>query len=310
LAQDKELFHRVKENSLLVSWLFLVPPGLILVIFFLIENAQQIYFREALRDGPLCKVCAFVAILTLTALNGSATTTAYLTYFCVRNGKKPPIKFALIGNLISWLIGLAFSFVYLFGNVYGPYRGIYCCVKQEFFKGLMVAEEFIVLGISVAVQTFLYTRCYFESSKHSAGSSHINTAAIALMKRGLEMISVFYFSYVLVAVDAVAIFANPHTSIWLSVLAAWLVKLEPFFHCLLLHRIFNRMQKRRAQVYPLTGQRATSDNRTITRIYHVLQWLHSNARVPSQKYAQVPKKRKKASMDKDMKEIDEKSIEK
>ena len=57
-----------------------------------------------------------------------------------------------------------------------------------------------------------------------------NTSAektsVAIMKRGLEMIGVFYLSYVLIVVDSIAIFSKKEPKILLSMFAAWMPKLE------------------------------------------------------------------------------------
>ena len=55
--------------------------------------------------------------------------------------------------------------VYLIMEKFGPFRGLYCCVKEELFDGIIVAEVFLVFGIAAAVQVFMYSR-YIEGASH------------------------------------------------------------------------------------------------------------------------------------------------
>ena len=61
------------------------------------------------------------------------------------------------------LLGLVISMVYLIMEKFGPFRGLYCCVKEELFDGIIVAEVFLVFGIAAAVQVFMYSR-YIEGA--------------------------------------------------------------------------------------------------------------------------------------------------
>jgi len=187
---------------------------------------------------------------TLTSLNGSASTISYVTYLFVKSGEMPPIEKVLGGNLLSWLAGLAIAFIYLFGRVLGPYRGLYCCVKQEYYKGILVAEMFLVLGVSASFQAFFYSSAFLECRKHPQVDISARKTSLVIVKGGLGMILIFYISYFLIAADAVAVFSSAHTSIWLSGIAACMVKLEPFWHCLLLHHILCQMRKHRTRVCP------------------------------------------------------------
>jgi len=251
LLAEKKLLLFVRGNSLLLSWVFLLPPGLLLVVVFLIENAHQIYYQENLKDGILCQFCAFSAITTLTTLHGSTTTVAYLTYVSVKTGKKPDRIVVIYGNIFSWLLGVGIGCVYLTGNVLGPYRGIYCCVKQQSFRGLLVAEMFLIFGFTALFQLYFYISAYLLAKTHQrqGNTSRTRTSSI-IMRRGLEMVSIFYLSYTLINADAVAVFSLNDPPVWLSIIAAWIVKLEPFWHCLLIHRLLKRLQKNKAKIHP------------------------------------------------------------
>jgi len=231
----------------------------------------------------------------------------------VKNGKRPATGKAMIGNVASWLAGFVFSFIYLFGDVFGPYRGIYCCVKEQDFKGALVGEMFIVFGFSAAFEGLFYIRSVMESRKLSQGNTHANQTSFIIMQRGLEMILIFYVSYVLVAVDSVIIFSRLESSIWLSMVAAWMVKLEPFWHCVLLHRILKRMRKNRARVMPYNGQGPSFKNKSSSKVNPVLQWLHSiqsSCSRPSQQYKHLSVSvRRKVSL-KDLEDKNDRSVEK
>jgi len=246
----------MKQNAFFVAYLLLLAPGVLLVAVYLFEDAKQLFNRQNLRDGKTCSFFSFIAILTVVTLNGSSTTIALATYTFTMKGKPPKMRTIMYGNLISWMIGFVVSSVYLASNVFGSYRGLYCCVKRESYDGLMVAQVFLVFGISAAAQIFFYTSSFWEARKHSQGGLNASNTAVAIMKRGLEMILVFYVSYVLIAIDAAAVFAGMETNIWISIIAAWMPKLEPFWHCFLLHRILKRMAKTLSQAHirPLNTQ--------------------------------------------------------
>jgi len=297
--RDQELFQHVKGNSLLVSWIFLILPGFLLVVVFLIENAQRIYFREALKNGASCQFSGFIAILTLTSLNGSASTVSYVTYLFVKSGKKPPIEKIIGGNLLSWLAGLGIASIYLYGGVFGPYRELYCCVEKKYYRGTLVAEMFLVFGFSAVFQVFFYTSAFLECRKFSQDNNNGDNCktSVVILKRGLEMILIFYMSYSLIAADSAAVFASSHPNIWLSGVAACMVKLEPFWHCLLLHRILNRMCKHRARVSPYNPeQQALSEKNksSSSKAISLLQCFQSKHKPTSKKYSQLSVRSKKS----------------
>jgi len=282
LCSDKNLRVFIEGNSLLISWFLLIPPGLLLVVVFLIENTHQIYFQENLQDGKLCKFCGFIAILTLTALNGSSTTISYLTYLAVKTGKKPPTGHAIYGNLLSWILGVAIACVYLTGNVLGPYRELYCCVKQDKYQGKLVGEMFMVCGVAASGQIFFYTSSYFEALKHNrAGNTSRTRTSDIIMRRGLEIVSSYWMSYLLIIIEGVIIFLTNNPPIWLTIIAAWLPKLEPLWHCLLIYRILKRILKHKAKIriHPQPQPQQNTDlnpkKSHISRVLSILQSVSS-----------------------------------
>lgn len=285
LLRDKKSRCKVKRNSLVVSWFLLLVPGFLLDLACLVENMRQIYSKERLHEGLLCKVLGFIAIFTVTSQNGASSTVAYVTYLFVKHGKTPPMNTTIFGNLLSWLMGIAIAFIYLSGNVIGPYRGIYCCVKQENYSGILVAEIFLVFAFSLGLQTFLYWRGL--SLSHSSFQLNASRTSRVVMQRGLEMICIFHTSYLLIAADAVAVFTRVQTSIWLSVVASCIVKLQPFCHCFLFHHILKKMNKKNAQVHPT---QTLSKNKARTRFSFGLQLLCSRSNI-FPKYAQISARR-------------------
>ena len=114
-----------------------------------------------------------------------------------------------------------------------------------------------------------------------------NTSAektsVAIMKRGLEMIGVFYLSYVLIVVDSIAIFNKKEPKILLSMFAAWMPKLELCLHCILLHQSIKRIQtKNNARVVPM-GNNArnsgTNGHLQLTSLYSLAQAFHTTNRL-------------------------------
>jgi len=298
--RDQDLLQHIKADSLLVSWIFFISPGLVLVIVFLVENAQRIYFREALKNGASCQFTAFIATLTLTSLNGSASTISYVSYLFAKSGNMPPLDKVIGGNLLSWLSGLAIAFIYLFGGLFGPYRELYCCVEKQYYKAILVAEIFLVFGFSALFQVFFYTSAFLECGKRfQVNNNGTCKTTLVILKSGLEMIFIFYISYFLLVADAAAVLSSSHPSIWLSGVAACMVKLEPFWQCLLLHRVLNRMCKHKARVSPYNpGQppSAVNDKSSSSKVINVslLQCLQSIYKPTSKKYSQHSVRRKKS----------------
>jgi len=256
----------------------MIIPGFLLVLVFLVENVRQIYFGEPLKEGSLCKFYAFIAIFTVTSLNGASSTVAYVTYLFVKHGKTPSKNPAIFGNLLIWLMGIVIAFVYLSGNVFGPYRGIYCCVKKEHYNGILVAEMFLVFAFSVGLQSFFYWRAFLESRRHSRSQINAGSTSLSVMRSGLEMIFIFYTSYSLIAADAVAVFSSAQTSIWLSVVASCMVKLQPFCHCILFHGILKKIHQNNAQVHPVRALSTGTMNKTRFVSRTQFQLLKSSAK--------------------------------
>jgi len=211
------------------------------------------YHNQIVSEGKLCDFFSFIAIWTVVASNGSSCTISCLTYTFCKRGKKTSLRTVFIGNACSWLLGLVISITYLIEEKFGTFRGLYCCVKEDLYDGIIVAEVFLVFGLATAIQVCMYTRCYLQALKHGElQNTSVVKTSIAIIKRGLEMIGVFYLSYVLIVVDSIALFAQREPSIWISMFAAWMPKLGPFLHCLLIHRIINRIQKKNiARVVPM-----------------------------------------------------------
>jgi len=283
IVKDKKLIKHIRGNAILVSWCFLLFPGLVLVVVFLFEDIIQIYQNEIIQEGSLCNFFSFIAIWTVVSSNGSTCTISYLTYmmFCKR-GKRGDFKTVFIGNACSWILGLVISIIYLIGGKFGPFRGLYCCVKEELYDGIIVAEVFLVFGIAVAVQVFMYSSCCLEAL--NIGELQNTSAAktsIAIMKRGLEMIGVFYLSYVLIVVDSIAIFSKKEPNILLGMFAAWMPKLELSLHCILLHQSIKRIQKKsNATVVPLGSHAKNSGSNSHLQLTSLHSFVRA-FRIPS-----------------------------
>ena len=108
ILKDKKLFKHIRGNVVLVSWCFLLVPGLVLVVVFLFEDIIQIYQNEIVHEGKLCNFFSFVAIWTVVSSNGSTCTISYLTYLFCKRGKRGDFKIVVIGNACSWVLGSFF----------------------------------------------------------------------------------------------------------------------------------------------------------------------------------------------------------
>jgi len=87
------------------------------------------------------------------------------------------------------------------------------------------------------------------------------------------MVSVFYCSWFLVFLDAAIVYSGNPPNVWTTIIAAWLAKMEPIWHCLLMNRTIKRILTKNgqmiAQVAPApcnhagpTGKRSAQTNFT------------------------------------------------
>jgi len=240
---------KIFENAILLSWCFLVVPGVLMITVYLVENFSILIHQRIPEASVTCSFYAFCAVTAVISMNGSAITIAYLTYDLVHTGKQPSHKKVFSGNLIAWVIGVSVAIAFLVEDSFGPYKGLYCCVKEEVYKSFQAGLVFGMFVFSIIVQSYLYTTAYIEVKKKednvagNVSTSASGSNAHAIMRRGIKMVVVFYVCWFLIVVDAAILCADGDLNIWVPVVGAWMAKLEPLLHTALMYKILSRFKK-------------------------------------------------------------------
>jgi len=245
-GENKKSLKEVSKNPILVAWYLLLPPNILMSVVYFIEHLSMLINGTPSTPGGLCNFVAFFAICAVVSINGSSITISFLTYRLVRDGKKPDLKIVLIGNGISWGIGLIISIIFMTGNSIGPYQGLYCCVKESEYRGFRVALIFTSFCVSLSTQAFFYFRAWhLIRGTEDGGLQSTGTvkASRVIMKRGLEMVAIFYCCWFIICVDSCIAYNGGLPSRWTSAVGAWFAKMNPVLHCLMMYRNLRRMRK-------------------------------------------------------------------
>mmetsp|Transcript_21317 Transcript_21317/g.27970 ORF Transcript_21317/g.27970 Transcript_21317/m.27970 type:complete len:416 (-) Transcript_21317:532-1779(-) len=245
---NKKTLRDIVKNPVMVAWYLLLPPNMVMTVVYFIEHARQLAMNVESQPGPLCNFVAFWAISAIASLNGASITIAFVTYRLVKDGKKPRLQVILIGNAIAWLVGLTLATIFITGNSIGPYQGLYCCVKEEEYYGFRVALIFTTFAISISSQTFFYYRSYSlikstEGGALQSSGGSARKASKVIMQRGIEMVAIFYLCWFVIALNSIIAYAGGKPNIWVSTIGAWLAKMNPLLHCLMMYRNLKRINK-------------------------------------------------------------------
>jgi len=81
-------------------------------------------------------------------------------------GDPVPDKHVVYWNVISWLFATALAAIFLGKGQLGPYKGLYCCVKETRYRGYAVAPILIVTFSAVLSMAYFYYQSY-KSIKNS-----------------------------------------------------------------------------------------------------------------------------------------------
>jgi len=263
---------KVLENPMVLSWCLLILPGVLMISVYLVQNIRNLMFHQAPETGAICNFNAFCAVTAVVTMNGSSVTVAYLTYDWAHRGKKPSYHKVLAGNFLSWMAGLTISSAFLVKDSFGPYMGLYCCVKEEVYHSFQVVLVFGLFGISVTTQSALYAKSYKEIKRREkavVSTSTESESASVIVDRAIEMVSIFYCAWLLIILEAATVFSGKELNIWIPITGAWAAKMEPLVHAILLYKVLSKMKKTATAVAPLQSP--------------IYPWLHGPQLVSSPK---------------------------
>jgi len=276
----------VLKKPVLFGWFLLFIPNFLVALVFFIQHMQILVVQMPPQHGVWCTFVAFVAIIAMVALNGSCLTIASTMYCIVKFGPKKVWKIIAIGNFMSWCFGVAVGIWYLLGNSLGPFRGLYCCIREEKYNGARVFLIFFTFVLSILLQSALYFSAFrhirrteqnarnqtnlttpmsrlrsssplFQSTNtHDLANeqdsplfSYKGTVAHLFMRKGLIQVSIFYFCWLWISVDSIIVFSG-HKQVPLvsSLVAALLAKMNGVLHGYVMLQHLSKA-KRKIRVY-------------------------------------------------------------
>jgi len=245
-GENKKTLKELSHNSVLLAWYLLLPPNVTMMLAYFIEHLSMLIQGTASMPGKLCTTVAFFAISAVVSINGSSITIAYITCRLVRDGKVPDLRIVLTGNFTSWVVGIVIAIIFMTGNSIGPYHGLYCCVKESEYHGFRVALIFATFCFSLTTQSFFYFRAWdmIQRKEQNTLQSNIRVkASRVIMRRGLEMVTIFYVCWIIICVDSIIAYVGGNPKLWTSIVGAWTAKLNPVLHCIMMHRNLRRTRK-------------------------------------------------------------------
>lgn len=130
-----------------------------------------------LTTGTWCTFSAFVAIMAITALNSGAVCVAYSTWRLVQ-GNPMPDKLVILWNIASWVFAIILSSIFAMGGLLGPYKGLYCCVRETEYRAYAVAPIVVVTFTAITFMSMFYYNSYLfiKQAEVKRGSAAGKTA--------------------------------------------------------------------------------------------------------------------------------------
>jgi len=262
LKKEKKMLLVVRKNPALLSSLFLVLPGILMISVYMMECVNSLVTDKPPSKGRFCNFIALWSLTTVITSNGSSVVVAYATYKLI-NGKKATISMVVVGNFLSFSFGATISAIYLAKGKLGPFLNLYCCVRDDAYDAAVIVPLVAIFVVATLTQTFLHSRSYLNYRKH-IGKLRTNTSVTSkeatIKKRGLQMIFIFYLSYSVIVMNGIIKLWSGTSSVWSHVFGAWMAKLEPTFHCFLLSEILQKVRKNHER--PFSARVQFSSQRT------------------------------------------------
>jgi len=246
----------VLKKPVLFAWFLLLLPNITVSTVYFAEHMQIMITSKTPESGAWCTFISFAAIVAMVCLNGSSLTIACAMYQIVMYGAKAVWGTVIYGNIASWFSGLAIGCWYLQAGAIGPYRGLYCCIQGERYNGPRIFLIFGSFAFSIVAQTCLYFRSFWEIRKteeKARSSVVVLKSAQALssetsvpvgpqapstsrtfMKKGILLVSIYYFCWLWISVDALLVFRGFESSLWSSIIGALLAKMNSAIHSIII----------------------------------------------------------------------------
>jgi len=265
----------VLRKPVLFAWLLLLLPNITVSTVYFVEHMQIMITSKQAESSAWCSFVAFTAIVAMVCLNGSSLTVALTMYQIVMSGTKSVWSTVIYGNTASWFSGLGIGCWYLQSGAIGPYRGLYCCIRGERYNGPRIFVIFGSFAFSIFAQSYLYYRSFLQirkteekarssgfrtpvsrprpwspaQSSESTVQTLIQTPSVsrAFMKKGILLVSIYYFCWAWISVDALLVFSGFESPLWSSIVGALLAKMNSGLHCIII--IYHILKAKRVAIY-------------------------------------------------------------
>lgn len=97
------------------------------------------------------------------------------------------------GYALAWITGLSLGGLFIIHDGYGPYKGLYCCVKESHYHPMATVPCFIVTFSSIFAVLYYYyqaTSTLAQQKKRAAAAegstaSDVDPQVEVIVKRGL-----------------------------------------------------------------------------------------------------------------------------
>ena len=93
-------------------------------------------------------------------------------------GNPMPDKMVVVWNVFSWTFATVLAGAFLVGKQLGPYKGLYCCVKETEYRAYAVAPIIVVTFTALLAMSYFYYQSYLhikssEGKRAGASGMHI-----------------------------------------------------------------------------------------------------------------------------------------
>ena len=160
-------------------------------------------------------------------------------------GAPVPDKMVVIYNIASWTFGFLLAAVYFYGNLIGPYKGLYCCIRETRYRAYAVAPSFLVTITAVILMAHFYWQAYIyikkSEGKRSQAAGEGEKASTLILRRGVILVSCFYICWSVMLTNGFITSVGFQIHPGYDILAAWLAKLLPIADSILLMQMLRRI---------------------------------------------------------------------
>lgn len=206
----------IRSYAMLLGW------DWYLVITYLARDGFNMAMGGPLRDDAWCRAQGFLNIAGILALRMAAAINAYAIYRTAQ-GRPLPEQRLFKAHAAAWACGTALAALFGYAGSYGPYKQLYCCLKEDAYEPYATGPCFLVTFSSIVAVLYFNWKAHEQLKVHT----EVATPEVELLvKRGLVHGLSFYvlWSFVIGAGTVTAL--GGHVPVLVDMVAAWLVKVE------------------------------------------------------------------------------------